>query len=221
MLPEEYPSRQGVSIFPWNVQSFEIHYPDNDHKTNFKSSPMEFSKRASSPETISLGSNTYQGVKTFTDDCELNSPFSESKCSVHDYVPSEQLIQQDDDVDDDYDNDDEVMSSYVIEINSNLRRGDCESSDIDEAIAWAKERFQSRSSEESMRNDGNVQKVQTQGDLIILKNKKSKSLTNFVLETDKSMQPHICIVSYHMMMQEALMQVNTMMMEWEKFNLLR
>jgi hypothetical protein len=51
------------------------------------------------------------------------------------------------------------MSSYVIELNSNLREENCGSEAIDEAIAWAKEKFQSRNNEESagLRNDGNVE----------------------------------------------------------------
>jgi len=58
------------------------------------------------------------------------------------------------------------MSSYVIEINSSLRREDCEASDIDEAIARAKEKFQSRSPDEKsrVRYDVNEQTVKMQGD---------------------------------------------------------
>ncbi|CAI8617332.1 unnamed protein product [Vicia faba] len=163
IVPEEYPSKQEVSFFPCNVQSFE----NNECKPNFKSSPHGFSKRVSSPETISLGSCSYQGVKVFADDSEFNSP-SESKCSFHDQVLSEQIIQQDDDdgeSDDDCSDDDDCMSSYVIEINSDLRKGECEASDIDEAIAWAKEKFQSGSSDEEsrMKNNSNEQTVQRQG----------------------------------------------------------
>ena len=62
---------------------------------------------------------------------------------------------------DDNDDDDDIMNSYVIELNSNLRREECGESAIDEAIAWAKEKFQSQSSDEesSMRNDGKEQTV--------------------------------------------------------------
>ncbi|CAK8578357.1 unnamed protein product [Lathyrus sativus] len=164
MVPEECPSKQDVSFFPCNVQSFE----NNEYKKNFKSSPHRFSKRVSSPETISLGSCSYQGVKVFADDSDLNSP-SESKCSVHDHVLLEQIMQPEEDdgeSDDDYsDDDDDFMSSYVIEINSDLKKGECEASDIDEAIAWAKEKFQSGSpNEESrMKNDSNEQTLQRQG----------------------------------------------------------
>lgn len=166
MVSEEYPSKQGVSFFSCNDHSFGVQHEDNEYKTNFKSSPHGFSKLVSSPTTTSLGSDSYQGVKVFADDWELNSP-SESKCSNYDHVLSEQVTQQDEvgESDDDYSDDDDVMSSYVIEINSSLRREDCEASDIDEAIAWAKEKFQSGSPDEKsrVRYDGNEQTVKMQG----------------------------------------------------------
>ncbi|XP_057422348.1 uncharacterized protein LOC130716162 isoform X3 [Lotus japonicus] len=164
MMSEDCPSKQRVPYFPCNAEAFEIQYQDNEYKANFKSPHLGFSRRVSSPETISLDSNSYQGLNAFVDDWELNSPISvasslcqepEAKSSVHD------IIEQGDD-NDDSDDEDEIMSSYVIEVNSNLRREDCEASSIDEAIAWAKEKFQSRSSEEesSMRNDGSEQTIE-------------------------------------------------------------
>ncbi|KAJ1402024.1 Chaperone J-domain superfamily [Sesbania bispinosa] len=58
-----------------------------------------------------------------------------------------------------------MMPEECPKINSNLRREDCEASAVDEAIAWAKEKFQSRSSDEesSVRNDGNEQTVEIEG----------------------------------------------------------
>ncbi|KHN38156.1 Auxilin-related protein 2 [Glycine soja] len=163
---EEYTSKLGVPLFACKDQSFEIQHQDNEYKENFRSPHLGSSRRASSPETISLESNSYQSTKVFTDDWELNSPFSvvsslyqepEAKFSVHDRVLSDQIIEDDDDDDDD----DDIMSSYVIELNSNLRREECGESAIDEAIAWAKEKFQSQSSDEesSIRNDGKEQTV--------------------------------------------------------------
>ncbi|KHN46054.1 uncharacterized protein LOC114412785 [Glycine soja] len=163
---EEYPSKLGVPLFACKDQSFEIQHQDNEYKENFRSPHLGSSRRVSSPETISLESNSYQSIKVFTDDWELNSPFSVvsslyqepgAKFSVHDRVLSEQIIEGDDDDDDD----DEIMSSYVIELNSNLRREECGESAIDEAIAWAKEKFQSRSSDEesSVRNYGKEKTV--------------------------------------------------------------
>nr|KYP37793.1 UBA domain-containing protein 7 [Cajanus cajan] len=159
-MPGEHPIKQGGAFFPCNSQSFEIQYQDNEYKESFKSSHLGFSRRVSSPETISLESNSYQSMKVSADDWELSSPFSavsglcqepEAKSSVHDHMLPELVMEQDDD--------DEVMSSYVIEVNSNFREESCGTADIDEAIAWAKEKFQSRNSDEesSLRNEGSEQ----------------------------------------------------------------
>ncbi|XP_014522788.1 uncharacterized protein LOC106779230 isoform X1 [Vigna radiata var. radiata] len=169
---EEYSSKHGVPLFAFNDQLFEFHHQDNNEfKKNFRSSPLGSSRRVSSPETVSFESNSYQNIKVLTDDWELNSPFSvvssslyqepETKVSVHEHVFSEQIIEGDDYEDED----DEVMSSYVIELNSNLGREECGASAIDDAIAWAKEKFQSRNSDEesSARNDRNEQIVGRQG----------------------------------------------------------
>ncbi|CAJ1935695.1 unnamed protein product [Sphenostylis stenocarpa] len=170
---EEHPSKHGVPLFACNSQLFEFQHQDDNEFKNFRSSPFGSSRRVSSPETVSFDSNSYQSIKVFTDDWELNSPFSvvssslnhepEAKIFVHEHVLSEQIIEGDEDEDED--EDDEVMSSYVIELNSNLTREECGASAIDEAIAWAKEKFQSRSSDEesNARNDGNEQTVGRQG----------------------------------------------------------
>ncbi|WVZ24002.1 hypothetical protein V8G54_002546 [Vigna mungo] len=172
---EEYSSKHGMPLFACNDQLFEFHHQDNNEfKKNFRSSPLGSSRRVSSPETVSFESNSYQNIKVLTDDWELNSPFSvvssslyqepETKFSVHEHVFSEQIIEGDDYEDED----DEVMSSYVIELNSNLGREECGASAIDDAIAWAKEKFQSRNSDEesSARNDRNEQIVGRQGDYL-------------------------------------------------------
>lgn len=176
MMPEEHLNKEGRSFFPCNGQFFEIQYQDNEYKDNFRSSHLGFSRRVSSPETISLESNSYQSIKVSIDDWEPNSPFSavSSLCqepevvkpAVQHHVHREQIIEQGADDDDDDDDDDEVMSSYVIEVNSNLKEEDSGSTAIDEAIAWAKEKFQTRSFDEdsSMRNDGNEEGPGTKGD---------------------------------------------------------
>jgi len=173
MMPGEHPIKQGGPLFPFNNQSFEIHCQDNEYKESFKSPHLGFSRRVSSPETISLESNSYQSMKVSADDWELSSPFSavsglcqepEAKSSGRDYILPELVIEQDDD---------EVMSSYVIEVNSNFREESCGTADIDEAIAWAKERFQSRNSDEesSLRNENNEQTTAVEGDCLNQTNK--------------------------------------------------
>lgn len=167
MMPEEHPIKQVKPLFPCNVQSFETHYQDTEYKENSRSSNLGFSRRVSSPETISLESNSCQSIKA-TDDFELSSPFSvisgicqepDAKSSVHDNVLPELVIEPDDD---------EIMSSYVIEVNSNPREEHCGTEAIDEAIAWAKEKFQSRNSDEesSLRNEGNEQTTSMEGDCL-------------------------------------------------------
>ncbi|KAI4297587.1 hypothetical protein L6164_037472 [Bauhinia variegata] len=177
MLPEEYPTKQEKAPFPCKGQPFEAQYLDNEYKENFRSFHSRFSRKVSSPETVSLESNSYQSIKVSMDDWELNSPFSvvssicqepEAKSSIQDHVLPGHVTEQDDDDDDDDDDEDEdeVMSSYVIEINSNLREEDSGAAAIDEAIAWAKEKFQTRSSDEessSMRNDSNEQAEEIEG----------------------------------------------------------
>lgn len=173
MMPEEHPIKPERPLFSCNGQSFDMQSQDNEYKENFKSPHVGFTRRVSSPETISLESNSYKSIKVSGDGWEVNSPFSavsglcqepESKSSVHDHVLPELVIEQDDDYDSD---DDEVMSSYVIEVNSNLREEYCETTGIDEAIAWAKEKFQSHKSNEesSLRNDGNEKTPGMEGDL--------------------------------------------------------
>ncbi|XP_073220578.1 uncharacterized protein [Cicer arietinum] len=157
-MHEEQPIKQRKPLFPCNGQSFDFHCHDNG-----------YSRRVPSPETISVESNSYQSIKVSTDDWEFSPPFSavsgvcqepEPKSSVHYHVLPELVIDQDE-----YDEDeDEVMSSCVIEVNSNLREENCETEAIDEAIAWAKEMFQSRTNEETcLRNDGNEETAEVEG----------------------------------------------------------
>ncbi|KAK1368987.1 hypothetical protein POM88_035079 [Heracleum sosnowskyi] len=91
-------------------------------------------RRASSPESMSRGAYSYSSVKV-------------SVVDEDDY-----MTQFHNQVDDD-DDDDEISSSYVIEINSSYRERTDEGVGVDEAIAWAKESYQSHSSpEESSAN---------------------------------------------------------------------
>lgn len=158
--------------YKWNSSSvMHEEHPIKQKRPNqsFDFQDNGYSRRVTSPETISVESNSYQSIKvSSTYDWELSPPFSavsgvcqepEPKSSVHDHVLPELVIEQDDD-----DDEDEVMSSYVIEINSNLREENFGTEAIDEAIAWAKEKFQSRTNEESdLRNDGGVQNTEMEG----------------------------------------------------------
>ncbi|KAG6695847.1 hypothetical protein I3843_09G115200 [Carya illinoinensis] len=166
MMPEEHAKKQaaGKPAFPRN-RSFhtEHQFMENEYHDNFKSFYNGFpSRRVSSPETISIEPNSYRSVKVSTvDDPELNSSSSavsslhqdlEAETGIPDHVLSEQ-------------EDDEVMSSYVIEINCDHREGTSETVSIDETIAWFREKSQTQSTEKdlSLRHHDNEQPVEMEG----------------------------------------------------------
>ncbi|XP_030968018.1 J domain-containing protein required for chloroplast accumulation response 1 [Quercus lobata] len=166
IMPKEYSKKQGKPTFPSNSSSYtEQEFMENEYHENFRSFYNGFPKRVSSPETISLEPSSYQSVKVSVDDLELmNSPASvvsslhqdrEAESGFQDHVlPKEEEGQEED----------EVMSSYVIEINFDHREGTSEAISIDEAVAWAKEKFQTHSEKDlSMRPHDNEQNVEREG----------------------------------------------------------
>ncbi|XVF87108.1 hypothetical protein PTKIN_Ptkin18bG0093400 [Pterospermum kingtungense] len=145
---EEPPHQQGMPAFPGNRST------ENEYLTRSSSYYYGLCRRASnSPEIISLEPHSYRSVKISADDLEFNSPSSPASSLCQEPEPrprvqsdSTQQPEEEDEEEDD-DDDDEVMSSYVIEINSDLREGTGEAVSIDEAIAWAKERYNRHSSD--------------------------------------------------------------------------
>lgn len=152
MMHEEYPKKQEMPAdFPFTHSSYmENPFEENEYTTNVKSYNCGFSRHVSSPETISLNPNSHGSFKVSVDDFEImNSPSSpvsslceevpEAKTKFQDTAMEQQVPEQEED---------EVMSSYVIEITSRDQREGSreESDDLDEAIAWAKEKSQSKSS---------------------------------------------------------------------------
>ncbi|KAK8692483.1 hypothetical protein V6N13_075942 [Hibiscus sabdariffa] len=119
--------------------------PDDVGLSSFAS---KLSRRATSPEIISLEPHSFPSVKISAGDFEFNSPPSPASSPCHEpvRVPSDSMHQQQEDDDDD--DEDEVMSSYVIEINSDLRESNGEAISIDEAIAWANERYNTQTTSE-------------------------------------------------------------------------
>ncbi|KAK4857576.1 hypothetical protein QYF36_002918 [Acer negundo] len=97
-------------------------YMDNDNN-NFRSSYYNgFSRRVSSPETISIEPNSYRSIKLSMDDMEFNnSPSS----------PASSLCQES-----------EAKTEIRRERDNIMTEGSGEAVSVDEAIAWAKERFQ-------------------------------------------------------------------------------
>ncbi|KAE7996155.1 hypothetical protein FH972_000902 [Carpinus fangiana] len=164
VMTEEYPKKQGNPVFPCNLSSYtENQFMENEYHENFRTSYSGFRRQVSSPETISLEPNSYGSVKISVDDpAELNSS-SSAVSSLHQDPEPESGIQDHAFLEQE---DDEVMSSYVIEINSYHRDGTCgETVSVDEAIAWAKEKFQAQSSEKdlSTRQGDNEQPVEMEG----------------------------------------------------------
>lgn len=152
--------KQSIPTFYGNRPSYAEHqFMETENNWNFGRSHFGFSRRVSSPETISLEPDSYPSIKiSVEDDVELNSPSSlaSSLChgSTDDHAKSEShedhVVEEEEELDQEEEDDDEVMSSYVIEIGSDHREGACDAVGIDEAIAWAKEKFQTHSSEKNL-----------------------------------------------------------------------
>lgn len=117
---------------------------ENEYEPNFRAPYYEFTQRSCPPETVSLERNSFQSIKVSADNFEvLNSPPSptspassaSSLCQESEARSSVLMQDQDTELEDDED-----MSSYVIEIKSEYREVTSEAVSIDEAIAWAKEK---------------------------------------------------------------------------------
>ncbi|KAF8413535.1 hypothetical protein HHK36_001526 [Tetracentron sinense] len=144
IMREEQQKLQGMSdVSCTHPSSMDHQFMENDSNENLRSSHFEFSRPVSSRETISLEPNSYRSIKISVDDQDSNSQSStvsslrrdpEAKARIQDKAFKEQ-------------EEDEVTSSYVIGITSDQRDGTDEAVSIDEAIAWAKEKFQAQSSE--------------------------------------------------------------------------
>ncbi|KAE8655344.1 Chaperone DnaJ-domain-containing protein, putative isoform 2 [Hibiscus syriacus] len=150
---EEAARQQGMPAFPSSRSFYNKNlYVENEYENLMRSSSNNhgFSRRATSPEIISLELHSFRSVKLSADDFEFNSPSSPASSLCHEPVraPGDSLHQEEED---------EVMSSYFIEINSDLRESSGEAVSIDEAIAWAKERYNTRTTSEK------TQSTETEG----------------------------------------------------------
>lgn len=156
MFNEDYQKEQNV-IPPFSgIHSFNS--TENNCHDNLSSYPFGLSRRNASPETISLEPISNSSFRVSADDLELNSPSSAVSSVCHSLDQEQKrcginvtILKHDDAMDEE---EDEVMSSYVIEINSENREGTCESNGVDEAIAWAKEKSQTHYSESKWRTQG-------------------------------------------------------------------
>ncbi|KAK1420367.1 hypothetical protein QVD17_21900 [Tagetes erecta] len=123
---------QQMTNSPCNFDSFE-----SDYTHKFKGCYSGFSQRGSSPDITTFRAYSYTSVKESTEDLQVNSPGS----IVSSQDDETATIHEKDD-------DDEVMSSFVIEINpSKVSEKSGESHGVDEAIAWAKQKCKARNLE--------------------------------------------------------------------------
>lgn len=150
-MPEEHQKKRGMPVFPCQSPSFmEDQFMETEFPENLRSSHFQFSRQFPSPESINLKPSSYGSFKLSVEDIELNSP-SSGVSSLSFPVPEirakaeDTMLQEQMEVDDD-----EVMSSYVIELTSEHREVADEAVDVGEAIAWAKEKFQTSSSEKEL-----------------------------------------------------------------------
>ncbi|CAH8349949.1 unnamed protein product [Eruca vesicaria subsp. sativa] len=130
--------KQSFPAFPTSADSFSGH-----ERSDFYYRKPHFSgSRRSSPETMSLDPNSFRRMDDYGPSSPASSPVSSFVYEEEEHTESKQRTTGDCRVEEVVEEEEE-MSSYVIEINSDrFDRGNSDSNDMDEAIAWAKERSQ-------------------------------------------------------------------------------
>ncbi|KAJ0236974.1 Chaperone DnaJ-domain superfamily protein [Hirschfeldia incana] len=140
--------KQSFPAFPTSDDSFPRHANTPEKSDFYYKKPHFGGSRRSSPETMSLDPFSFRRM----DDCGPSSPASSPVSSSFICESDEkQRMHGECEIEEE---EEEGMSSYVIEINSNRfdryrdggsgggGGGNSDSNDMDEAIAWAKERSQ-------------------------------------------------------------------------------
>ncbi|KAL2466415.1 Uncharacterized protein Adt_42266 [Abeliophyllum distichum] len=105
-------------------------------------------------------------MRVSADDLELKSPSSlvssvfqldqqNTACEIEDEILQQQIDTELEE--------DEIMGSYVIEINTENREGNCEAIGVDEAIVWAKEKFQTHCKENERSNQEHKKEKPNEG----------------------------------------------------------
>ncbi|KAL4563454.1 hypothetical protein LXL04_027496 [Taraxacum kok-saghyz] len=134
---------------PCNCNSFaKTQTIDNDYTHKFKGGYTKFSQRTSSPEIISFGLDSYTSLKESIEDLQVNSPESSVVSSFRQEQDEGKSIDPESE-----EEDDEVMSAYVIEINPSNRERIGDGIGIDDAIAWAKQKRESHNLEKVWRKE--------------------------------------------------------------------
>ncbi|KAJ6333301.1 hypothetical protein OIU77_009211 [Salix suchowensis] len=125
--PREQPAVRQFNLpsFPFNhTETCYLGNEDINEKVGGCSSYFKVSQVVSSPETISLEPYSHRSIRTSVDDLELNSPSSPVSSLCHEP---------------------EAKADHH-------REGTDEAVSIDEAIAWAREKFRSRSTDRQHEN---------------------------------------------------------------------
>ncbi|GAV83821.1 hypothetical protein CFOL_v3_27266 [Cephalotus follicularis] len=160
MLPQEQSKEHTMAAyFPCN-HSYSIdnkqQYMENDNNENHNSCSYHgLWRRVTSPETISLEPNSYPSVQVsqVLYDNEPNSPSTPASSLCQESEPkvgiySNHITQEEEEEVVVKQEENEVMSSYVFEINSDRRERSGEAAvSVDEAIAWVRQKSQTSSSD--------------------------------------------------------------------------
>ncbi|KAL7142484.1 hypothetical protein ABFS83_08G125800 [Erythranthe nasuta] len=130
-------------------------FADNNNKPVFNSEKYFFEKSSNCPSAESI---SHSDCHVSADDLHFTSPSSDASSASHSDTDLERetseivhtIWRQDHFMEDEEDEEEEesVYSFINIEINSNNRERTCEPDAIDEAIAWAKQKFHTHCSEE-------------------------------------------------------------------------
>ncbi|ESQ33843.1 hypothetical protein EUTSA_v10007605mg [Eutrema salsugineum] len=147
--------KQSFPAFPTSGDSLSGH-DNTPEKSDFYYKKPNFSgSRRASPETMSLDPNSFRRMDDFGPSSPASSPVSSFICEEDDTEAKQRTTGDCKVEEEEEEEEEEEMSSYVIEINSDRfdryreggsggggGGGNSDSNDMDEAIAWAKERSQ-------------------------------------------------------------------------------
>lgn len=138
---EYHQKQQNMPLFSVKKSNF---VSENEHLDKLWGCPFQSNQTKQIKESINLEQMNFRVSEN--DDVQFNSPSSA--------VSSDRNVEEMSEIIDEMDEDD-LTSSYVIEIDSCNRGTSCESNDVDEAIAWAKEKFHQHSSQDKSHVQGN------------------------------------------------------------------
>ncbi|KAI6703413.1 hypothetical protein NL676_012549 [Syzygium grande] len=130
--------KHGIPAFTYSPPSWpDERLTEQEHKSNSRSLYNGFAQPVPSPESVTEEPSSRRRMKISVedDDMEINSPGNNLSIRDRVHVVREREIEDQEE--------DEISGSFVIEIGtSNCQDGSGDALGIDEAIAWAKEKFQ-------------------------------------------------------------------------------